>query len=219
MITVSTPVDLLGLALEAGGGAFVMGLGPVLGVELVAGGSAVALGRLVADAAVVAAVLEVSPTVESLVLAGVFALVGPLVVTLCTLGGLLNDVTGSEPGMLDDVARSEPGALDGPGDPDVSEDVDGGVSSTRLPPGVSGDSEDGAATVPPVHAETASQTPITTAINPAGASRCRYLIGTPSSPSDCRFWQSRTGVTRLSTGGRPEVRHVSSGRSGSPSRP
>lgn len=154
----------------------------MLGVQLVAGGSAVALGRLVADAVVVAALLEVSPTVESLVLAGVFALVGPLVVVMLrTLGGLLNDVTGSEPGMLDDVARSEPGALDGPGDPDVSEDVDDGVSSTRLPRGVSGVSEVGAAAVPPVHAERDSQTPRTTAINPAGPCRCRYPIGTPSS--------------------------------------
>jgi len=58
MMTVSTPVDLLGLVVEAAGGAFVVGPGAVLGVELVVGGAAVVLDRLVAGRVVLGALIE-----------------------------------------------------------------------------------------------------------------------------------------------------------------
>lgn len=65
MITVSTPVDLLGLVVEAAGGAFVVGPGAVLGVELVVGGATAVLDRLVAGRAVLGALIELSLTVGS----------------------------------------------------------------------------------------------------------------------------------------------------------
>ncbi len=65
MITVSTPVDLLGLGVEAAGEAFVVGLEAVLGVELVVGGATAVLDRLVAGRAVLGALMELSLTVGS----------------------------------------------------------------------------------------------------------------------------------------------------------
>ena len=65
MITVSTPVDLLGLGVEAAGDTFVVGLEAVLGVELVVGGATAVLDRLVADRAVLGALIELSLTVGS----------------------------------------------------------------------------------------------------------------------------------------------------------
>jgi len=55
MITVSTPVDLLGLGVEAAG---VVGLEAVLGVELVVGGATAVLDRLVAGRVVLGALIE-----------------------------------------------------------------------------------------------------------------------------------------------------------------
>lgn len=70
--------------------------------------------------------------------------------------------------------------LDGAGDLDASEDAADGVSSTRLPAGVSGVWEVGAAAVPPVHADRDSQTQRTTATNPAGPRRWGHVIAVPS---------------------------------------
>jgi len=181
--TVSTPVDRLGVGVAVEDREIELG-----GVEVVVRevdsmvaallGDVVLPGAVDGAPSVAVSFRLVTVLLDSVTVTGLLTLAVAGELTECAEVGavsasLLRMVV--EPRATDDVVGVEAGRLDG------IEGVDDGVLSTRLPPGVSGVSEVGAAAVPPVHAERDSQTPRTTAINPAGPCRCRYPIGTPSS--------------------------------------
>jgi len=179
--TVSTPVDRLGVAvedreIELGGVEVVVREVDSMVAALL--GDVVLPGAVDGAPSVAVSFRLVTVLLDLVTVTGLLTLAVAGELTDCAEVGavsasLLRMVV--EPRATDDVVGVEAGRLDG------VEGVDDGVSSTRLPPGVSGASEVGAAAFPPVHPESARETPRTRPINPAGRGRSRYLIGTPSS--------------------------------------